>query len=119
MSMDNTGHDDVVKTFPECSVQYMETLIPYQECKYTKSHSLLKTVLMASILSILSQACADKLSREMKDFGFPPIFPHERAEEGEEGEEEEAFPTDPTKRAKKVGVTYHCQYVVITVWLLM
>lgn len=94
----------------------METLIPYQECEYTKSHSLLNTVLMASILSILSQACADKLSREMKDFGFPPVFPHERAEEGEE---EEAVPTDPTKRAKKVGVAYHCQYVVITVWLLM
>lgn len=74
---------------------------------------------MASILSMLSQACADKLSREMKDFGFPPVFPHERAEEGEEGEEEEAVPTDPTKRAKKVGVAYHCQYVVITVWLLM
>ncbi|CAG2119653.1 unnamed protein product, partial [Medioppia subpectinata] len=27
------------------------------------------------------KACADKLSREMKDFGFPPVFPEETADE--------------------------------------
>jgi len=46
-------------------------------------------------------ACADKLSFEMKEFGFPPVFPHEGREEGKENEEE-AVPSDPTKRTKKM-----------------
>lgn len=29
----------------------------------------------------LTQACADKLQREMEDFGFPPEFPEEDEDE--------------------------------------
>lgn len=45
------------------------------------------------------QACADKLQREIKEFGFPPKFPENV--DGEE-EEEDPDPSDPTKRVKKV-----------------
>ena len=48
-----------------------------------------------------SQASADKLSLEMQEFGFPPVFPNEN---GEESDDEEEI-ADPTKRAKKVGMS--------------
>ena len=50
---------------------------------------------------LFSQASADKLSLEMQEFGFPPVFPNEN---GEESNDEEEI-ADPTKRAKKVGVS--------------
>eukprot|EP01137_Pigoraptor_chileana_P025712 Opistho-2@95566 len=45
------------------------------------------------------KACADKLKREIEDYGFPPVFPppEEKAEEPETKER-----ADPTKPAKKV-----------------
>ena len=61
-----------------------------------------------------TQACSDKLLREMNDFGFPPKFPEEPANQPDLGDES-PDPSDPTKRAKKVkskvaakggGVTY-------------
>ena len=50
----------------------------------------------------LGQACSDKLKREMKEFGYPPVFP-----EKEEKVQEESGPdpADPTKRVKKVRVS--------------
>lgn len=51
---------------------------------------------------LFSQACADKLSLEMEEFGFPPVFPTEGGRESDH-EEERSF-SDPTKRVKKVGM---------------
>ena len=53
-----------------------------------------------------SQASADKLSLEMEEFGFPPVFPSENGGESENGVENdnEEEIADPTKRAKKVGM---------------
>ena len=50
---------------------------------------------------LFSQASADKLSLEMQEFGFPPVFP---SENGVENDSEEEI-ADPTKRVKKVGMT--------------
>lgn len=41
------------------------------------------------MLPIFLQACADKLKREMSDFGFPPRFP-----QSEEKEESKQVRTD-------------------------
>ena len=49
------------------------------------------------------QACADKLTNELKEFGFPPVFPRE---EVKEEEEESPDLCDPTKRPKKVGTRH-------------
>ncbi len=46
------------------------------------------------------QACADKLTREMGEFGFPPQFPV--STETDEVEKIVELETDPTKLAKKV-----------------
>ena len=46
------------------------------------------------------QACADKLKREMEEFGFPPSFPEATAEDCEA--ETASGPVDPTKIVKKV-----------------
>ncbi len=37
------------------------------------------------------KACADKLKREMGDFGFPPVFPADDGEQPEKVKEEENF----------------------------
>lgn len=50
-----------------------------------------------------SQASADKLTREMADFGYPPEFPPEE-EEGEPEEEKEITIKDKSK-GKKVRNT--------------
>ena len=42
------------------------------------------------------KACADKLKREMEDFGFPPVFPVQEVEEVKVEEKKE----DPTNKAK-------------------
>ena len=46
------------------------------------------------------KACADKLRKEMEQFGFPPVLPREGIEK--EIEESRPDPADPTKRVKKV-----------------
>ena len=51
------------------------------------------------------QACSDKLQREMKEYGFPPVFPapkedEEEEESGKQGKEQ--LPKDPAVRTKKV-----------------
>ena len=53
-------------------------------------------------LPLFSQAGADKLTWEMADFGFPPVFPIEVEEEKEEVTE--VVIKDKTK-GKKVGFT--------------
>lgn len=45
------------------------------------------------------KACADKLTREMEEFGCPPVFPEAAAKDSEE---DKAGPVDPTKTPKKV-----------------
>ena len=65
-----------------------------------------------------SQTGADKLSLEMQEFGFPPVFPNEN---GEEKDDEEEI-ADPTKRAKKVGVSTSDFFVMTSLydgWLLI
>lgn len=46
------------------------------------------------------KACADKLAREMKDFGNPPIFPEE-SEQNEEVNEEKSVVDDIIKDKSK------------------
>ena len=53
---------------------------------------------------LILQACADKLKREIAEFGYPPIFPAEEGEGEGEGDPEGGAvdPADPTRRVKKV-----------------
>ncbi len=50
------------------------------------------------------QACADKLKREMEEFGFPPQFPQPGSGEKEGPTAESTGPVDPTKPPKKVAL---------------
>ena len=45
------------------------------------------------------KACADKLVREMSEFGFPPKFPEENLQVDKE-DDETIDPTKPAKKAK-------------------
>ena len=58
----------------------------------TKSLNLTVFLLTVHVYEFFFQACADKLKREMDDYGFPPKFP-------ENSEKEEA---------KQVKGNYNC-----------
>lgn len=47
------------------------------------------------------QACADKLAREMEDFGYPPEFPADEEEE-KQAEETEVIIKDKAKGKKVI-----------------
>ena len=51
---------------------------------------------------IFSQACADKLQREMADFGFPPEFPREAEVEEKPKEKESEIGKDKSKSKKVI-----------------
>ena len=51
------------------------------------------------------QACADKLAREMADYGYPPQFPAEEQEKEKKEEETEIVIKDKAK-GKKVYVLH-------------
>ena len=61
--------------------------------------TLLEITCRGSIISF--QAGADKLKREMQDFGFPPIFPIK--EDEEEKSEEVEFVIKDKSKGKKVS----------------
>jgi leucyl-tRNA synthetase len=54
------------------------------------------------------KACADKLKREMEDYGYPPIFPieHENVDDGDVEQNETSIDEQMAKdksKGKKVG----------------
>lgn len=59
------------------------------------------------------QACADKLKREIREFGYPPVFPIPKEEEEESGrQDKQQLPKDPASRPKKVHAhVYVCVYL--------
>lgn len=57
------------------------------------------------------KACADKLEREMKDFGFPPVFPKEEIkEEPKQRESEIGKDKSKSKKTKLVAKTGGLRY---------
>ena len=64
-------------------------------------------------LYLPTQACADKLKREMEDFGFPPNFPTE-PEEKEEEEKAEAGVIQDKAKGKKVSLLIRRNLKLIT-----
>ena len=73
---------------------------------------------MTCVLPLFLQACSDKLQREMKEYGYPPIFPVPKDEEEEEEEsgkqDGEQLPKDFTSRPKKVHAPVHTQTHIVT-----
>ena len=69
-------------------------------CLNTYSQNLCKNKQNGKII-LSFQAGADKLKREMQDFGFPPIFPIR--EEEEEKTEEVEFVIKDKSKGKKVS----------------
>ena len=57
------------------------------------------------------KACADKLKREMEEFGFPPNFPASEIEEKPEKKEAEAVVKDKGKGKKVSSYTAICNSV--------
>ena len=49
------------------------------------------------------QAAADKLKREMKDFGYPPQFPVEETDEGEQSTASAASKANDENKVDKKG----------------
>ncbi|KAL4230623.1 Leucine--tRNA ligase [Mactra antiquata] len=61
------------------------------------------------------KACADKLAREMEDYGYPPVFPAEEEEEKKKDEDTDIVIKDKSKgkkskaQAKSGGLKYQWQ----------
>lgn len=62
------------------------------------------------------QACADKLKREMEDFGYPPQFPDEQPKEEKKEEREEPIIVDKAK-GKKVSTWAFFFFLNLTFYL--
>ena len=58
------------------------------------------------------QACADKLKREMQDFGFPPVFPVEQEEKEEEKSDTPVIQDKAKGKKVWIGLTEHCVQTV-------
>jgi leucyl-tRNA synthetase len=56
------------------------------------------------------KACADKLKREIDEFGFPPSFPATEITEKPEKTEAEAIMKDKSKGKKVSSCTEVCRY---------
>ena len=66
--------------------------------------------MMCLYVHFFLQACSDKLQREMKEYGYPPVLPVPKEEEEEEEsgkQEKEQVSKDPTSRTKKVHAPLH------------
>ena len=69
---------------------------------------------MLNAVVFFLQACADKLKREIEDFGCPPEFPEEEEEEKKEQERDDPVIVNKAK-GKKVskGITLNASIIDI------
>ena len=56
------------------------------------------------------QACADKLKRDVAEYGYPPQFPKQPVAINNNDQPSGPDPADPTKRVKKVYYYYYNYY---------